>query len=159
MSSKTLGNLMKFSVVAMSICGLFLCLLVIPAFGESIMKINPEFTNWFWPWIIFSWILAIPCFVIMVYVWKVSNSVIQETVFTFQTAKWVKAGAMLLFFDGVFLFIGSIGLFLFNMNHPGVLLIFIVVDIFVVTLALFMAILSRYLTKASILQEESEGIL
>jgi hypothetical protein len=159
MSSRTLGSLMRVSVMAAAICGLFLCLYVMPSWGWSMIVINPELSGWFWPWLIFAWLVALPCFAILVFVWKVSGAVMRETVFTFQTAKWVKKGALLLLSDAVFLFVGNVVLLLLNMNHPGILLLSVIGDIFAVALALLAAVLSRYLTKAAVLQEESEGTL
>jgi hypothetical protein len=159
MSSKSSGSLMRVSVIATAICGLFLCIYVIPSFGQSINYTYPEFSSWFWPWLIFTWLVALPCFAILVFVWKVSGAVMRETVFTLQTAKWVKMGALLLLSEAVLLFVGNVLLMLLNMNHPGVLLLSIIGDIFVIALALLASVLSRYLTKAAVLQEESEGTL
>lgn len=159
MTSKTLGNLMRLSVIAAAISGLFLCIYVIPTWGVGIINANPEFSTWFWPWLIFAWLIALPCFAVLIFVWKVSGAVIQETVFTYITSKWVKMGAVLLLFDAALLFIGNVVLLLLGMNHPGILLLSIIGDIFVIALALLAAVLSRYLTKAAILQEESEGTL
>jgi hypothetical protein len=159
MTSRTLGILMRISVIAAAISGLFLCIYVIPSWGLGIVHANPEFSGWFWPWLIFAWLTALPCFIVLIYVWKVSDAVKKDTVFTMLTAKWVKMGAVLLLIDAAFLFIGNVVLLLLNMNHPGILLFFILVDIFIIALALLAAVLSRYLTKAAILQEESEGIL
>lgn len=159
MSSKTLGNLMRGSVIAAAICALFLCLYAIPSWGRSMALANPGFSDWFWPWLIFAWLFAVPCFAILVFIWKVSGAVIRETVFTTQTAKWVKTGAVLLLSDAAFLFVGNVVLLLLDMSHPGVLLFSIIGDIFAIALALLAAVLSRYLTKAAVLQEESEGTL
>ena len=159
MSSKTLGNLMKVSVFAAVVCGLFLCLFIIPSWGASITGADPEFGGWFWLWLIFVWLFSMPYFTILVYVWKVSSAVIRDTVFTIQTAKWVKTGAVLLLSDAGFLFAGNVVLLLLNMNHPGVLMFSVISFIFAVALALLAAVLSRYLTKAAVLQEESEGTL
>ncbi len=159
MTSRTLGSLMRISVIAAAISGLFLCIYVIPSWGWSIINSNPEFSGWFWPWLMFVWIIALPCFAVLVFVWKVSGAVTKDTVFTILTAKWVKTGAVLLLFDAALLFIGNVLLLLLDMNHPGILLLSIIGDIFVVTLAFLAAVLSRYLTKASVLQEESEGTL
>jgi hypothetical protein len=150
---------MRISVIATAICGLFLFIYVIPSWGGSIINANPEFSGWFRPWLIFAWLVALPCFAILVFVWKVSGSVTQETVFTVLTAKWVKMGAVLLLYAAAFLFIGNVVLLLLDMNHPGILLLSIIADIFAVALALLAAVLSRYLTKAAVLQEESEGTL
>jgi len=159
MSSKTLGNLMKISVIAAAVCGLFLCIVVIPSFGKDILWAYPEFSDWFWPWLIFAWLAAVPCFAILVYVWKVAGAVSHDTVFTLKSAKWVKTGAILLLSDAAFLFFGNVLLLLLGMNHPGVLLYSFIGEIFAVVLSLLAAVLSRYLTKAAVLQEESEGTL
>jgi len=159
MSSRSSGSLMRVSVIAAAICGLFLCLYIIPLWGQSIIFTNPEFSSWFWPWLIFTWLVALPCFAILVFVWKVSGAVMRETVFTIQTAKWVKMGAILLLSDAILVFVGNVLMLLLNMNHPGVLLLSIVGVIFVIALALFASVLSRYLTRAAALQEESEGTL
>jgi hypothetical protein len=154
MSSKTLGNLMRISTIAAAVCGLFLCLFVIP-----MILTNPACSSWFWPWLIFAWLFALPCFAILLYIWKVAGAVVHETVFTAKTAKWVKTGAVLLLSDAAFVFAGNVLLLLLDMSHPGVLLFCIIGDIFAFALALLAAVLSRYLTKAALLQEESEGTL
>jgi hypothetical protein len=159
MSSKTLGNLMRVSVIAAAMCGLFLVSFVIPSWGQDLISANPEFNGWFWPWLIFAWAFSLPCFAILVYVWKVSGAVIQETVFTVRTANWVKTGAFLLLGDAAFVFLGNVVLLLLNMNHPGILLLCVFGDIFAFALGILAAVLSRYLTKAAVLQEESEGTL
>jgi len=159
MSSRTLGYLMRISVILTAISGLFLSLFVMPSWGESIIYANPEYSRWFWPWLLFSWLVALPCFVILIFVWKVSGAVTQETVFTVLTAKWVKMGAILLLSDALFLFVGNIVMFLFGMNHPGMLLMSIIGVFFAVGLSLLAAVLSRYLTKAAVLQEECAGTI
>ncbi len=159
MLPKTLGNLMRAFTIAVAACGLFLCAFVIPVFGRGIIASAPEFRGWFLPWLIFAWLAALPCFAILVYVLKVANAVANDTVFTQKTAKWVKAGAILLSTDAAFVFAGSIMLFLLSMSHPGILLSCVIVFIFLLTLALLAAVLSRYLSKAALLQEESEGTL
>jgi len=159
MTSRTLGNLMRISVIAAAVCGLFLCIYAIPACGRGIISEYPELESWFLPWLIFAWMVALPCFAVLFLIWKVSGAVINETVFTFRTAKWVKTGAVLFFCDAALLFIGNVVLLLLNMSHPGILLLSVIIDIFAIALAMLAAILSRYLTKAAVLQEESEGTI
>ena len=79
--------------------------------------------------------------------------------FTALAAKWVKQGAELLLFDAALLLVGNVVLLFLEKNHPGMHLFTVVGSMFVVTLAIFAAVLSRYLTKAAVLQEESEGTL
>lgn len=159
MTSRTFGSLMRISVIAVALSGLFLCAYVIPSWGQSIVNAYPELGGWYRPWLVFEWLVAIPCFAVLVYVWKVSDAVMKDTVFTMLTAKWVKMGSVLLLLDAALLFVGNVILLLAGMSHPGILLMSVIGDIFIVGLALLAAVLSRYLTKAAILQEESEGTI
>lgn len=159
MSSKTLGRLMRISVIVIAVCALFFCAYVIPYLGMNRITAYPEFSSWFWPWLIFAWLVALPCFAVLVLLWKVAGAVMSDTVFTFQTAVWVKLGSILLLIDAGILFMGNIILFILGMNHPSVLIMSMFGEIVIVTFSLFAAVLSRYLTKASILREETEGLV
>ena len=150
---------MRAFTFAAALCGLFLCAFVVPVWGRGIITAAPEFRSWFLPWLIFAWLAALPCFAILIYVFKVANAVQSETVFTQRTAKWVKTGAVILFSDAAFVFFGNIVLLFMNMNHPGVLLLCLIVIIFALTLVLLASVLSRYLAKAALLQEENEGLI
>lgn len=159
MSSKTLCYLIRFAVIATAACALFITLFIVPSWGSSIADVNPELSGWYLPWLIFIWIASIPCFAILIFIWKVSGAIKREEVFTIKTAKWIKTSAILLFVNAGFFFAGNI-LFLFlNMSHPGILLLSMVGDIFAIALALLAAVLSRYITKAAELQEVSEGMI
>ena len=159
MSSKSLCQIVRTAVIAVTICGLITCGYILPAIGADIIQSNPEFTHWYLPWLIFLLITSMPCFVILALVWKVSSAIKQERVFTFQTARLVKIAAMIMFCDVIFFFAGNFVLFLLNMNHPGIFFLSFFVDVFGIALALSAAILSRYLTKAAVLQEEADGTI
>ena len=156
MSSKMLCRLIRLAVLATAVCALFILLFIIPSWGTSIVEVNPEVSNRYLPWLVFIWIAALPCFAILIYIWKVSGAIKCEEVFTLRTAKWIKISAVLLFSDAAFFFIGNAILLLVNMSHPGILLLSMLGNIFVIALALLAAVLSRYITKAAALQEESE---
>ena len=159
MPSKTLCYLIRFAVLATAACALFIALFIIPSWGISIVDANPEFSGWYTPWLIFIWIASIPCFAILIFVWKVSGAINRDEVFTIKTAKWIKTSAVLLFSDAGFFFAGNILFFLLNMSHSGILLLSMLGNIFVIALALLAAVLSRYITKAAELQEVSEGMI
>ena len=117
MTSRTFGNLMRISVIAAALSGLFLCAYVIPSWGQSIVNANPELGGWYRPWLIFEWLVALPCFAVLVYVWKVSDAVMKDTVFTMLTAKWVKMGSVLLLLDAHFCSSETLYV-LAGMSHP-----------------------------------------
>ncbi|MDR3311117.1 MAG: DUF2975 domain-containing protein [Oscillospiraceae bacterium] len=159
MSSKSLCAWVRAAVIAAAVCGSVLCLGILPDWGRQIVAENPNMENWFLPWLIFLWAAALPCFAILVFVWKVSGAIAREEVFTLRTAKRIKTAAGLLFADAGFFFAGNLALLLLNMSHPFVLFLSIFADIFAVAAAILAATLSRYITKAAALQEESEGTI
>ena len=71
----------------------------------------------------------------------------------------VRTGVVLLLSDAALLFGGNIILLLFNMNHPSIVLLSIVIAVIEVVVSLFGEIIYQYLIKAAILKEESEGTI
>ena len=159
MSSKTLCYLIRFAVMATAACSLFIALFVIPSWGASIADANPEYAGWYLPWLVFIWTASLPCFAILLFIWKVSGAIKREEVFLLKTAKWIKTSAVLLFADAGFFFVGNVAFLLFQMSHPGILFLSMLGNIFAIALALLAAVLSRYITKAAELQEASEGTI
>ena len=159
MSSKALCNLVRAAVIATAICGVITCGLILPSIGANFAKANPEFAYCYLPWLIFLLAAAAPCFAVLVLGWKVATAIKREKVFTMQTARWIKAGAILLFCDVGFFFIGNIVLLFLNMSHPAVMLVSLFVDVFGVLLAVIAAVFSRYIAKAAGLQEEADGTI
>lgn len=158
MSSKALCALVRAAAAAVAACGLAGCI-YLPKLGQSILAAYPEYAYCYYPWLIFLWLAALPCFAVLMLVWQTSVAIKHEQVFTFRTARLVKAGALLLLADAAFVFAGNAALLLLNMNHPGIFLAFLFADIFAVSLAVMAAVLSRYLTKAAALQEEADGTI
>lgn len=159
MSSKTLCAMVRTAVIAAAVCGLAVCCYFLPALGADIAKNNPEFAYCYLPWLLFLLAASLPCFAILGLVWIVSVAINKEQVFTVRTARIVKMSAILLLCDVGFFFCGNIAFLLLDMSHPSVLLISLFVDVFGVSLALLAAVLSRYLTKAAVLQEEADGTI
>jgi hypothetical protein len=159
MSSETLSKLMRGSVVAIAVFGLFICAVFLPLLGRDMVQQCPQVSAWFWPWLIFAWLFAAPGFAVLALVWRVSGAVRDETVFTMQTAGWVKSGAILLLGDSAFLIAGNIFFAAFSVNHFSVVFMSFFFAVLGVAFAVLAAVLARYLTKAAVLQEEAEGTL
>jgi hypothetical protein len=155
MSSKTLCAMIRAAVIAVTLCGLAACFYILPEFGKIIITAIPEYANYYFYWLIFLWVVAAPCFAILALIWKVSTAVKRDLVFTDLTARRIKISAIILFCDISIFIVGNILLLLFGMSHIGVLLLSVFLDVFGVSLAVLAAVLSRYITKAAVLQEEA----
>ena len=159
MSSKTLRTLVRAAIIAVGLCGLAGAGLIIPSLGRDFIRSIPGYSYMFWPWMIFIWLLAVPCFAALVYVWKVSTAIGQEEVFSMKTAKWVSRSALLIFADVGLLFAGNAVFALLNMSHFSIILFSLIISIISMAIGALTAILARYITKAAALQEEADGTI
>ena len=159
MTSRTFCNLVRAAVIIVAICGIVACCYVLPVLGTVIKELNPEYTNFYFPWLIFLWLTIMPCFVILVFIWKVSTAIKLDTVFTFKTASFFSICTVILFCDVGFFFAGNIVFLLLGLNHVWIMFLSLIVGIFGITLTVLMALFSRYLTKAAALQEEADSIV
>lgn len=93
----------------------------------------------------------------LVLFWQVATSIKREQVFTIHTANLIKVSSILLFCSVGFFFTGNLVLLFSNMSHPAVGLMSLFVDVLALAIAVLLAVLARYLTKASVLQEEVDA--
>ncbi|MDR1158583.1 MAG: DUF2975 domain-containing protein [Oscillospiraceae bacterium] len=158
MSSKTLCAFVRFAAIATAVCGLALCCYVYPFRLSDLIGWNPGLGGGY-IWLVYLWAASAPCFVILVYVWKVSNAIQRDEVFTQKTAKWIKTAATILLADVGFFAVGGFALLLAGLNRPGILFLSLLGCIFGISLALLAAVLARYISKAALLQEEADGTI
>jgi len=156
---KTLRILVRAAVIIVAICGAAACFYFLPLIGMDLAYTFPEYAHGFFPWLIFLWIAAAPCFAFLVLIWKLSSVIKRDLIFTHKSARIVKIFAMILFCDVIFFVTGNIIFLLLNLNHPFILLLSVIIAIFGLALSVLVSILSRYLTKAAVLQEEVDSTI
>ena len=154
MTSRTLRIIVRVAVIVIAVCGSVACFYFLPSFGRDLVNRLPDSAHFFYPWLIFLWVVASPCFAFLVLIWKLSSMTKREHIFTHKTARLVKTYAIILFFDMFFFVTGNIVFMLLGMNHIIVLLLSVIIAVFGLASAVLVAVLSRYLTKAAALQEE-----
>jgi len=157
MSQKKISMWIRLATLSVTVCSTIIYACIIPVLGQSIVYSNPEFSSWYWPWLCFLWVTAIPCYIVLFFVFKISGEVKNDHSFSQQTAKYLKYIAVLIFVNIAYFFIGNIALFFLNMTHPGILLVSLIIDVVGIVIALVAFILSHFVYKAAILQEESDG--
>ena len=123
MNKTNLSKIYKIIVSVMTILGVIIYFYVFPAIGKSIIASYPEFSYRYNTWLIFVWATGIPCYAVLVNVWKIADNIGKDKAFTYETAGKFKRISQLAFFDSIFLVLGNILLLLANMNHPSVLIL------------------------------------
>ena len=156
MEQKHLSNWLKLILVGVGICGLVVYALAVSMYGLSLRAQYPEFSNRFWPWLLFIWVSGIPCFMVLYYGWKVSTNIGNDQSFTDQNASLLKTISVLAALDAAFFFVGNIVLLFLNMSHPGVLIASFVIVFVGVAVSVAAAALSHLVKKAAVLQEQSD---
>ncbi|MFI3171510.1 MAG: DUF2975 domain-containing protein [Eubacteriales bacterium] len=159
MEQTKLSNWLKTVIVGMGICGIIVYLFVFPMVGRSIVWEYPECSHYFMPWVVFLLITSIPCFATLYYAWKIATEIGKDNSFSLENAKSLKSISCLAITDTIIFFVGNI-LFLFlSINHPGMLILSLLIDFGGVAIAIAAAVLSHLVLKAVKIREESEGII
>lgn len=156
MEQKSLARMLKIIIIGAALCGLVIFFLIIPELGKSMVYNYPEFECRFWPWLIFLWIVGIPCYVALFFGWKIACNIGRDNSFSYENAKYLKYISWLFAGDVMFFFVGNVVLLFANMSHPGVVLLSLLVAFFGVAISIAAAALSHLVNKAAKLQEESD---
>ena len=156
MEQKTLARWLKVIIVGLAVCGLVVYGLIIPAYGTSLVSQYPEFSGRYWPWLIFLWLTAVPCYAALVLGWKVASGIGADRSFTEANAKYLKWISWLAAGDAAFFFLGNIALLFTNNSHPGIVLFSLLIVFAGTAIAVAAAALSRLVKRAAALQEQSD---
>lgn len=156
MEQKHLSDWLKLILVGVAVCGVVVYALVVPMYCLSLRSIYPEFSNRFWPWLLFIWVSGIPCFMVLYYAWKISRNIGNDQSFTEQNASSLETISILSALDSAFFFAGNIILLFLNMSHPRVVIASLIIVFVGVAVAVASAALSHLVKKAAVLQEQSD---
>ena len=157
MKQTTLSKWLKMIIIGVGICGLIVYGVVVPMLGEAMADyLQGEFDYCYLPWLIFIWITAIPCYLALVYAWKIASNIGQDKSFTWANAKYLKWISILAVTDAAFFFVGNIVYWLIGLNHPGIVVFSLLVVFAGVAVAIASAALSHLVLKAEVLQEQSD---
>ena len=139
---------LKFLVIFAAGCGMVMDLGVLPGVGSWMVDLAPEFGGYFWPWLIFLWILSVPCYMALWMAWKIFTDI--------ENAKRMGNVSFLAAADAVLLIVGNVVYLILHMNHPGVLLASFLIALVGTAIAIAAAMLSHLIRKAARLQDESD---
>lgn len=156
MNQSNLSKWLKFITIAVGIIGLIVFLFLLPMVGREFARSNPEYSYCYYPWLIFIWIMAIPCYMVLGFFWSICNQIQTNHSFSDKNAKsliWISGLAI---FDTILCFAGNVTFLLLSMSHPGIFIGFLIVVFSGIAIAIVSAALSHLVKKASILQDEND---
>lgn len=156
MNQSSLTKWLKLIILVVGVCGSLVYVWVIPSLGQTMAANNPEFAYCYWPWLIVIWITAVPCYVVLVFAWKIAENIRKNCSFSIQNAKLLKGIAVLVAADTGFFFAINIVYLFLNMNHPGIVLMSLGVLVIGIAISAVSATLSHFVREAADLQEQSD---
>ena len=155
MTNKTLSRFLFIAFLGVGILGL-LGYYGIIEIGLATVEDAPEFAYAFWPWVIFSGVFSLPCFVAVYLALRISLDIGRGNAFTKANARRLKIVSRMAIFDALYFFTGNIVLLFLNMNHPGILLVSLFVVFAGIVISLLAEALSRLTYGAQGLKEEND---
>jgi hypothetical protein len=156
MNQKKLALWLKAIIIGVGICGTIVYFGILPDLGSFMHETYPEFSSWHWPWMIFLWCTSIPCFLVLALGWKIAANIGADRSFSAENARLLQRIAWLAAGDTVFFFTGNVVLLFLSMNHPGILLVSLLICFAGVAVTVAAICLSHLVQKAADLQEQSD---
>lgn len=156
MEQKTLSKWISAALFGAAFVGFFIFFVIVPMYGISLRTLYPEFSNRFWPWLIFLWIFTIPCYAAIVVGLKISRRIGLDQSFSMENAESLKVISYLAAGDTVFFTLGNGALLLMNMSHPGIALASLIISFIGFAVTIAAAALSHLVKKAAIMKEEND---
>ena len=155
MNLKTLSVWIKIILIGFALCGAGILGFAVPSIGQDAVEAYPEFAGAYLPWLIFLWIAAVPCFAVLVIGWLIATNIARDNAFSPANAKLLKTVAILAAVDSVYFFIGNIALLFLNMNHPGIVLMSLVVVFIGIAICVASSALSKLTSRAADIEDEN----
>lgn len=157
MKQTSLSLWLKFIIAGTGICGFLVYAFVIPMMGQAAAAAgNGAFDYCYRPWLMFIWATGIPCFTALIFAWRIARNIGADHSFSVANAKLLKWIAVLAAGDAAFFFAGNIVLLFLNMNHPGIVLLSLIVVFAGIAASVACAALSHLVRKAADLQDQSD---
>ena len=156
MKQKNLSKWLKLITIGLALVGAVLYFAVFPVLGNETAQQYPEYAHCFYPWIIFLWLTAVPCYLVLIFVWKISGNIGRDHSFCKENADMMKNISVLAAIDSGFFFAGNIVYWLIGYNHPVILLASFIVVFIGIAISVAAAALSHLIHKAADMQEEND---
>ena len=156
MKLTTIEQCLKGSIIGFAICGAIVAALILPNLGDIFRVRYPEFSHWFYPWLIFLWITIIPCYLVLISAWKVAKNIGANHTFSYENGICFKRISFYALADSIFFFAGNIIFWLIGINHPGIVIISLLIVFVGLSIALASKALSQLVDNAAKLQEEND---
>lgn len=156
MNHNKLAIQLKAVITGVCIFGLIIYLWIVPALGKNLAEMYPECAGAYLPWLIFILATGIPCYTALFFAWKIASNIGADNSFCTDNGLLMKRIAKLASADGIFFFLGNIILLFAGINHPGIVIVSLLVMCIAMGISVAASALSHLIMEAAELQEQSD---
>ena len=107
MKQKELSFWLKFIVVGIAVCGAIVYAAALPYLTNYLDKQGIMEAGKSLPWLITVWISAIPCYLVLIFAWKIAGNIGNNRSFSRDNAKYLKWICYTTVTDVIFFFIAN----------------------------------------------------
>ena len=156
MNHNKLATQLKAVIIGVAILGLMVYLWIVPTLGQNMADMFPECADAYMPWLIFILATGIPCYTALIFAWKIAANIGNDHSFCRENGILMKRIARLATADGIFFFLGNIVLLFAGINHPGIVIVSLLVVCIAMGISVAASALSHLIMEAADLQEQSD---
>ncbi len=156
MKQSALSNWLKGAIICLGVFGALVYGVVLPHYGQDLVRDYPELAHYFWPWMTLLILTALPCYWALVLGWQIATDIGRDRSFTEKNAERMKTISNLAFGDVVLFFCGNVLLMVLGMNHPAIFLLALLPDMVGVAVAVCAAGLSHLIYKSASMQQDAD---
>lgn len=147
---------LKGVIIGTTCIGLISCIYAIPMMLDYFSLQYPEASGWILPWKLLIYICSVPCFVAMIICWRIAGNIQRDRSFCKENAVLFKWFSYLAIGDALVFMLGCIIFFLLGMNHPGLLIIEMLIVFAGLAVFVCTAALSYLVAQAADLKEDND---
>ena len=156
MTQKHLSIAAKVVILLFGVLGLAFYGAAVPVGGWQLLEDAPALQYAYLPWLIFMELMVIPDYAVLVLAWQVAVSLGHDRAFIPENARRLKLICAVSLVTTAYFFLGNTVFFFLNMNHPGIILIALLICAVGVSITIAAVCLSHLVKKAADLQEQSD---
>lgn len=156
MNQKSFAGWLKVTIIGIAVIGFLCYLYIFPHFGSELLEAYIGNDKFYLPWIIFSWITAVPCYIVLYYGWKMAREIGADRSFSLENAKSLTKICYVTAVDIAIFFVGNIVFLLLGGSNALIMMISLFLDFAGVVVIVVCSTASHLVAKAAGMQEENE---
>lgn len=147
---------MKLAAVAAAALGLLAAFVLLPALASAMLEEYPAYQKWYWPGLVYCWIVLLPGFAGLWEFWKVCVQIGRDNSFSQENARSLFRICLLALTMAALLVAGVATLCLLGMGLPALLIAMLGFGAACALVALLANALSQLVRRAAAIKSEND---